>query len=267
VKQLIKRILKRVAPAQFDVIQAIRARRYCVRLQTEWGLTDLDQQFIAAHGHMVRHGPFEGMQLASQKLSGGLIPRALGSYEAELHPALHRLLQMPYAIVVDVGCAEGYYAVGLARKLPGAIVYAFDIDPAARRVCRTMAKLNDVHGRVVVRGRCGHQSLRAVLRPKSLIVCDCEGYEFTLLSTEHVPELKLADLLVELHDAIDSPNVTNLIQRFAPTHSAELFSTQPRNPSEFAELAMLPESDRARAIAEVRMTGQHWLLLTAAAPS
>ena len=49
-----------------------------------------------------------------------LIPKLLGSYEQELQPLLQRLAAQNYSEIVDIGCAEGYYAIGLGGCFPRA---------------------------------------------------------------------------------------------------------------------------------------------------
>src|SRR5689334_17519514 len=60
-------------------------------------------------------GPFVGMRYLRSACCERILPKLLGSYEEELWPALRRLAALPIPAVVNVGCAEGYYAVGLAR--------------------------------------------------------------------------------------------------------------------------------------------------------
>ena len=59
-------------------------------------------------------------------------PYQVGSFELELHPAVERIVAERPATVVNVGSAEGYYAVGLAMRLAGARVVGFELDPALR---------------------------------------------------------------------------------------------------------------------------------------
>jgi hypothetical protein len=52
--------------------------------------------------------------------------------------------------VIDVGCAEGYYAVGMARRMPATRVLAFDLDLNTQRVCTELIAKNKVTDRVTV---------------------------------------------------------------------------------------------------------------------
>jgi len=60
------------------------------------------------------------------------IPKLLGCYEAELHPVFAKWQAVPFRQVVNVGAAEGYYAVGCARLWPEAQVIAFETNPGRK---------------------------------------------------------------------------------------------------------------------------------------
>lgn len=190
-------------------------------------------------------------------------PKLVGSYEQELHNVLADIAQTPYTVVVDVGCAEGYYAVGLARALERAQIYAFDIAPEAQKLCRATADANGVSARVHVAGKCDSAVLERLLKGRALIVSDCEGYERILLDVERVPGLRYADMLVELHDA-GSPGLTpELTARFALTHEAQIIDSVPRNGCEYACLEFLSVKRRHLAVSEFRAPGQQWAFFRA----
>jgi hypothetical protein len=49
---------------------------------------------------------------------GDQASKLLGLYEKELEPALETVVQSKPDAVIVVGCAEGFYALGLARLIP-----------------------------------------------------------------------------------------------------------------------------------------------------
>ena len=49
-----------------------------------------------------------------------MLPKLLGCYEAALQPHLLALAEGRPVVVQKIGCAEGWYAVGMARLLPNA---------------------------------------------------------------------------------------------------------------------------------------------------
>ena len=98
-----------------------------LRLFAQWRSYALAQTFLVHHGPVIYQGPFAGMTYVESASEGALIPRLLGTYESELHPYLEAFAREGLDSVIDVGCAEGYYAVGLARQMTGVTVYAHDI--------------------------------------------------------------------------------------------------------------------------------------------
>jgi hypothetical protein len=70
--------------------------------------------------YTVMDGPFRGMILASETAgaAGDITSKLLGTYEADLHGVLEKAVGRAPRLVINVGCGEGYYAIGLARLLP-----------------------------------------------------------------------------------------------------------------------------------------------------
>jgi hypothetical protein len=230
-------------------------------------ITRLNRAFTADHGLKISGGPFAGILYVPQTSEGALIPRLVGAYEAELHEAIARVLKEGYATVIDVGCAEGYYAVGLATRLPGARVLAFDVDPAAQRLCEDMARLNSVADRVNVYGACDVDRLNRLLPAGAFLLVDCEGYEKELLRPDRLPALRTCDLLVELHDFVDRTITSTITSRFAATHDITLIRSEERDPALYPALTRLAPEDRRRALDELRSERMSWALMTAKSSS
>jgi hypothetical protein len=215
-----------------------------------------------ACGGVVQAGPFAGMNYLRRSAGSLLAPKLLGCYEAELHPLLARVARREYSAVVNVGCGEGYYAVGLARLLPAARVHAFDGDSAAQALCRELAALNGVSSRVAVAGTCGAAELRELAGPGVLVVCDCEGGEVALLDPAQAPGLTRCDVVVELHDYLDPTASRRVPERFAPTHEVTLIGPSGRNPAAFPLLRGLSQFEQYLAVLEGRPGPTPWAFLT-----
>lgn len=169
----------------------------------------------------VRSGPFEGMDYVVNSAEGALLPRMLGIYERELHPDLAEFARASLDNIVDVGCAEGYYAVGLARMVPDATVHAFDIDAVARHRCGLLAEANGVADRVIISGAFSGQDFERFRGTRTLVLCDAEGFEDELFQPDLYPALAEINLIIETHPML-KPGVTDrLIQRFSPTHEVK----------------------------------------------
>lgn len=175
---------------------------------------------------VVLRGPFAGLRFPRVSgYWGAFVPKLLGSYERELHPVVEALCSMPWSAVVNVGCADGYYAVGLALRT-GAPVLAFDLDPEARRCCEELAAANGVGDLVSVGAGCDAATLPELpLGERALFVVDCEGCERQLVTEATRDLLAPHDLLVETHDHLDieiSPRLRALLE---PTHVVTAISS------------------------------------------
>jgi hypothetical protein len=211
---------------------------------------------------LVQSGPFHGMRYLRASGSG-LLPKIVGCYEREIQCAVLESLQRGYRTVLNVGAGEGYYAVGYALRLPGAVVHAFDLDPLARQRLRKLAGLNGVSARVRVGGLCTPDLLQALLGPRSLVFSDCEGCEKELLDPERVPALCDADVLVELHDFLDPSISRTLLARLACSHDVRLYPAEERGAADEPLLRDLAADERDLAVQEGRPAGMHWAWLKA----
>lgn len=176
----------------------------------------------------VRQGPFAGMRLLPLMPGSVFLPVALGTYEREVMPALAALTRSRRVTVLNVGAANGYYAVGLLVAGMAERVVAYESDGGLRDVMERLALRNGVEDRLEVRGTCGRAELRdGVARPDvGLVLMDIEGGELELLDPELAPRLSRVDLLVEVHPWIRSDLHETLIGRFLPTHEIELIEAR-----------------------------------------
>jgi precorrin-6B methylase 2 len=196
---------------------------------------------------------------------GQILPKLLGSYECELHPWISRVSARAYDTIVDVGCAEGYYAVGLARSSAStAQVLAFDVDADARRLCWKSAEKNEVSDRIKVLGQCSPASLEEALEHggRSFAIFDCEGSELELLVPDLVPMLRETDILVECHDRINPAITETLYSRLSPTHSIRRVDEESRDFRQYPFLEGLSGLERSLALCEFRAEAMHWLLFS-----
>lgn len=225
---------------------------------------DLLVALVGQFGWVVQAGPFAGMTL-TDRISwgdGDQLPKLLGCYEAELQPSLTEIAATAPDLVINIGAAEGYYAVGLARLIQQAFVHAFDTSPVSQDVCRQAAALNDVGARVSVAGECTPDVLQAIL-PRGrapLVMCDCEGYERELIDPNRVPALRRAILVVECHDFVDASITQTLVGRLNATHVLTGIREGARDPNLSPFLQKFDSLDRWLAVCEYRPSMMHWLL-------
>lgn len=217
----------------------------------------------------VRHGLFAGMQYPSCEAYGSsFLPKLLGSYERELQPMLETLISnRGYRNVIDIGCAEGYYAVGLARAIPDAHIYAFDISETARKLCQRMADINGVGDRVSVNGWFDLAALNLLeLTERTLLIADCEGYESQLFTRDVAQMLGTCDVIVELHDDISREASSRIETTFSRTHEitsiAAVYDAIKTRVYKYPELDGMGDIERRFVVSENRSTGIEWFVLT-----
>lgn len=215
----------------------------------------------AALGRHVQTGPLAGLAMFPDNfIEASTCSRLLGYYEYPLRPIFEQIVATQYDRIVNIGCAEGYYAVGLARIMPQTRVIAADIDATMRERCARLAALNNVSDRVEIIGELTHDNLQARIQPgeRTLILCDIEGAEDELLDPAAVPALAQCDLLVELHEVYRPGLTGRLTERFATTHDYRQIETYEATPTLPAFANSLSELDRALLIFEGREGPTPW---------
>jgi predicted O-methyltransferase YrrM len=215
-------------------------------------------------GSTVAAGPFVGLKYGGVSQGSAYIPKLLGIYERELTPQVAEIVSLHPRLIVDIGAAEGYYAVGLARLLPEARVIGFEMEASGREALSAMAARNAVAERVEVRGKCEPHDLVAALghEDSAVVICDVEGYEEVLLDPAAVPRLANAAILVELHDFLVPGLRETIRERFAASHEITLITQEPRTRQDFPwrtlGTALLPNAYLDWAVSEWRPVVMEW---------
>ncbi len=234
-----------------------------LRLLAKWRTTMLVNTIIKTDGLVVQGGPFKGMAYMAAASEGSASARLLGVYEAALHPIVEAIIASDYPQIIDVGCAEGYYAVGLAMRMPKARVIARDLNPVARQKCADLAAANGVAAQIDIGGEMGHGDFDICADAKTLVICDIEGGEAQLLDPALAQGLRAADILVEVHDCF-TPNLSaQIAQRFAATHDVQVIHRSLSPAPMPAWMDNLSDLDRLIALWEWRIGPTPWLWMTA----
>lgn len=269
----LRRFIETRLGAPGRALLAWRTRGQAEALLARRGLTAPAARIAKRLDDHVRRGPFAGMHYPRRR--GDIVHTAklVGAYECELHAAVERLIARAPTLVVNVGSGDGYYVVGIARRLHAARIVAVDPDPLAQRACALTSGMNGVGERVEPFTLVDARALERILdsAAHALIIVDCEGYEDELLDPLRAPTLARAlaraDLLVETHD-FARPGVTaRLTERFGATHHVERIEAAARDVSAYSELSGEPPEIARGLLDEFRHMPQSWLVLTARAVS
>ncbi len=235
---------------------------------------ELVNRYIAGISkNIIVSGPFADMRFlkTAENSSRGFCQLILGTYEIELHPVIDSLCQKPFYSIINIGAAEGYYAVGFAFRNPKVQVIAFETKPTGRSAIEKNAAINNVRDRINIKGTCTLSALSEILLKsvpgeKQLMILDVEGGEKDFLAPEILPAIRHKHILVELH-AFIHPKIESILKnRFSDTHQIKTIDSEPRTienfpPSLSHRTWFIPKKYKLGSIYEHRPQAMRWLYL------
>ncbi len=186
---------------------------------------------VIAHKHMqqfdaVQSGPFEGLSYLNFSTGSKLYPKILGTYEKETHSAIEEIISTSYNTILNVGAAEGYFAVGFAKSMDEVKVIAFELESKGRSNIRSLAEINGVENKIDIHGECTTENMCQHIDGKTLLFMDVEGAEDFLLDPMKCEKLLSCDIFVEVHEHLVPGLQKSLKQRFANLKLAEFQSVK-----------------------------------------
>ncbi len=228
-------------------------------------IAELTEQVILNVGRVVQGGPFKGMKLPETASwgNGDLLPKILGTYEQELNVSIETCISRKPEVVVNIGCAEGYYAVGLALRMPDVMVYSYDSDSTALTVCATAAEINLAKRVAIPTGGPSqvYSDIYDLRDMRSLYVIDCEGAELEYV--KNPANFKNADLIIECHDFTEVNTAQKLTERLSATHEIAVLREGYRDPSAIELLSGLNTMERYACLCEMRPRLMFWVVALA----
>ena len=259
---------KRIKNAVLSALEAPEADEVlklnsALRTLSKWRSVLIQNTLLQTQGTLVIQGPLAGMDFLHESAEGCHIAKLLECYEQPLQPFIAQAIATGYPTVLNIGCAEGYYAVGMARRMPTTQFFAHDLNLKAQQICADLARKNQVADRVSVSGLFSAADFAAYAGQQVLVLCDIEGAERELLNPEIAPALCGMDLIVESHECL-IPGITQLlIDRFKGSHHITLVQDDGQRrlekaPQWFLNLAHL---DQLLATWEWRSGPTPWLVM------
>lgn len=265
IDELVGRRLKALAASDRLSEPAVLADT--LRYLAKWRQTRMDFAIAKGTGNTVISGPFKGMKFVAHGTHGSLAPKLIGTYESELHGIVETIVTTAYDAVANIGAAEGYYAVGLARRMPKTRALAYDTDARAQQVCTAVAAANGVSDRMTVGGTFTHDDFAPLSKSRAVVLCDIEGAERELIDPERAPALEKLDLLVECHDCMIAGLSDLIAGRFSATHEIQRINPAAVPPPLPAGVTFGDELDRLIATWEWRVGPTPWLWMRSKRPA
>ena len=229
----------------------------------------LEEQLTSTQPVVVQSGLFKGMILFPGSLSSQLLPKWLGTYEAEVQGLLEEQAR-EYDCFIDIGCAEGFYLTGIARWL-GIPCHGCDIDPRAHSATAFAAQQNGVAELVHL-----HTSTASAVQAgtgRALILVDVDGHEKEVLeeltqALSKTQSINEALLILETDKGQSSTQNTAQLITWLCQDQWNVIHIAHQNPqlrfrTGQSELSFLDQVVRG---AEGRPGGQRWIMATKQTP-
>ena len=234
-----------------------------LRLLAKWRHALLQNTLIQNSGLHVLGGPFKDLEYLSKSLEGCYVPKILGCYEQPLHTTIEKVISTHYDVVLNIGSAEGYYASGLAKRMPKTLIKAFDLNKSVKEPILGLLETNKIKNCMYSDDEFLLEHFANYQDQNTLVLCDIEGAEKKLLDPIKAPSLTDMDIIVEAHDCFDKTISTTLTEKFSYTHVIELIQDNGDRklgelPNWFSNMAHL---DQLLAMWEWRSGPTPWLVM------
>lgn len=228
----------------------------------------LSDLVLSEYNRTVQYGPLKGYKIPEESHWGGLARPSmlLGLYEREVVDVLveHSANR---DVFVDVGAADGFFAVGLVASGFFKRSYAFEISTHGRQVIKKSSEINRVPHSVSVNGMFDKNFLANAEKQldlsRSVVLIDIEGDEFSLLGSPLIEQLRNAVVIVELHDfhfADGAALKSALFSRLKVYFDLTTISTGARELPRSEFLDSMSDNERWLLCSEGRARRMEWLI-------
>lgn len=219
-------------------------------------------------GNIVAHGYFSGMSLPKEVwwTENDRFIKLLGFYEEHVIKKLAELGKQ-YKHFIDIGGADGYFAVGVLHGKLFERCTCFEISPKGREVIYKNAKLNNVLQKITIEQEGNRETIKSIVSTHgpSVVLCDIEGAEFDLFDECLLNTLSDSTIIIELHDDVMScaSNArSDLIMRAKEKFDVTYLPRQTPNMNNIPEITNWSDIKRYLALDECRPRKMDWLLLS-----
>ena len=127
----------------------------------------------------------------------------LGFYEKEILDIINGFAENEFDTFVDIGAADGYYAVGMLVSKTVKRAFCFEASEIGHAIIKENFELNGSLGQIEVLGRASNnslQSLTSVDYTKAIILIDIEGAELEVVDANFLSQARGANIIIEVHN-------------------------------------------------------------------
>jgi len=224
-------------------------------------------KIIKKYNYSVAYGPFKNMKLSKQKLwsSYDLIPQTLGVYEQHVLEKLIEFSKDRNELFINIGAADGYFAIGMGYSKIFKKIYAYEISKIARENLINNVKNNFCQEIVHVKEEANYETLKDIIKNRNaVILIDIEGDEFNFFNNEMLYLMRSCCVICELHPCLienGDERQNQLINNAKSLFDVSIIKRETYNPNQFIELDEFYDEERLLALGESRENNMKWLIL------
>lgn len=191
----------------------------------------------------------------------------LGVYEAEVLNEICSSEHQTKRHFVDLGAADGFYAVGglLSKRFDHA--HCFEMTTSGQDAIRRNAKINNVEGQLTIFGKAGpifYEEQKISEWTKVFMLCDVEGAEFDIFSTDTLRAIRGSTVVIEIHNWVEDfwEKYEALLCRAAQFFTLDTLSSVTVNLPQLPYLRSMHDDNRALIRSEGRPNVMRYLKLS-----
>ena len=216
------------------------------------------------HNFIVQKGIFKNLKLY-HRISwgkGDIASKIYGFYENKIQ---EKLKDLKKPILIDIGAADGFFAIGSLKSKICDFCYAFEETKKSRENLYITAEINDVKNNISIMGGVTKDNFFSLLPSEidfsqTIILCDIEGGEFNFFTNEILKKIKYSNIIIEIHDNKYNLEI-DLLERVKKYFDVSIIIDNDKNFENILELHSLNDIDRNLIICEGRSyIGKWWHL-------
>ena len=225
----------------------------------------LSYEHAKKNNFIVQNGVFKNLKINKDVTwgRGDIASKIYGFYENKIQ---EKLKEIKKPILIDIGAADGFFAIGCLYSKLSKYCYAFEQNETSRLALRKTAEINKVTNQISIMGKVDNQSFLSSLPnnlelSKTVILCDIEGEEYDFFSETILKKLKKCNLIIEIHNESSNSKETTLLKLAKKYFNVNVLLDNNKDMSEITILHNLNDIDRNLIACEGRSyIGKWWHL-------
>ena len=225
----------------------------------------LSYEHAKKHNFIVQYGIFKNLKM-NHDISwgrGDIASKIYGFYENKIQ---QKLKDINNPILIDIGAADGFFAIGSLKSKICEFCYAFEETKKSRENLSKTAKINNVQKKLSIIGKVTKDNFFTLLPSKInfsevTILCDIEGGEFDFFSDEILATIRDSNIIIEIHKNHNKNLEIDLLERVKKYFDVSIIIDNDKNFESVSELHALNDIDRNLICSEGRSyIGKWWHL-------